>query len=381
MTAAPEICCQGCGESGVSVGYRVPNQPVVSNYRFTTAVEASRVARRDIVLAECSSCGLVFNAGFDPDLVPYDENYHNNQCCSEAFAAYLDQLAADLTGRYRLRGRRVLELGCGKGDFLRVLARIANISGDGYDTTYVGPPQLGPLRFHRSHLQSSRIHGTYAAILCRHVIEHVARIGEFFVELRAMAVGAGDPVIMLETPAFEWMAAHGCFWDVCYEHCNYFSAPALARLAERSGFVVLSHTRTFGGQYQVIELRLGAPPSHPLSEVDGALKQFAGAAAAERARWQQWLASGGASQGWAVWGAGAKGVALVSQVAPPPSMLIDSNPAKQGCIVPGSEVPIVSPDDERVLDSPVVVVANPNYFAEISRHLQSRGFTHSLVQI
>jgi hypothetical protein len=82
---------------------------------------------------------------------------------------------------------------------------------------------------------------------------------------------------------------------------------------------------------------------------------------------------------WAIWGAGAKGVALVHRLKQVrPRFLVDTNRAKQGCYVPGTAIPIVSPDDPRMKDLRLVLVANPNYEAEVTSALRARGFAPSI---
>ena len=80
-------------------------------------------------------------------------------------------------------------------------------------------------------------------------------------------------------------------------------------------------------------------------------------------------------RGWAVWGAGAKGVALVNQLRIRPRCVVDSNPAKQGGVLPGTRVPIVAPEDPRLARLGLIVIANPNYAAEIRAVIGQRGFT------
>jgi hypothetical protein len=52
---------------------------VVLNYRFATPEAATRVPRRDLLLRQCIGCGLVFNATFRPEVIPYDAHYENRQ--------------------------------------------------------------------------------------------------------------------------------------------------------------------------------------------------------------------------------------------------------------------------------------------------------------
>lgn len=113
--------CPGCGGERFSGEFFLKRQPVVLNYRFVDAASAQRVPRRDLFLRQCRRCGLIFNSKFSADVVPYDGNYENRQCFSPSFADYLQRLADDLANRYPLKPRGVLEVGCGKGDFLRLL--------------------------------------------------------------------------------------------------------------------------------------------------------------------------------------------------------------------------------------------------------------------
>ena len=371
--------CPGCGSARRSAPWRLPRQPVVLNYRFATPADAARLPRRTLTLVQCLDCGLVHNATFDPSVIPYDERYENRQCFSPEFGRHLDAVADGIVRRHRLRGGRILEVGCGKGDFLRLLADRAGVRGDGYDTSYEPGPASDPegVTFHRRYVGPEDVLGAYDAIICRHVVEHVPAIGEFFDLLAALARAAGDPVVVVETPRLEWIVEQAALWDVFYEHCNYFPTPTLAHLARRSGFRVTGHRPVFGGQYQLLELRLARRPRVP--EPPGVAKEarlgpFARAARARLDRLGKRFERLAGKAGWAVWGAGAKGVALVNHLARPrPRCVIDSNPAKQGGFLPGTRIPIVAPGDPRVARLGLVVIANPNYEREIRAELERQG--------
>jgi SAM-dependent methyltransferase len=126
----------------------LPRQPVVLNYRFPDARAASRVPRRDVSLVQCARCHLVFNATFDPAVIPYDDAYENRQCFSDAFTRHLTGLAKRLTRDLPASGGRILEVGCGKGDFLRLLCQVSGATAEGYDTSYEGAEQEPGIRFH-----------------------------------------------------------------------------------------------------------------------------------------------------------------------------------------------------------------------------------------
>jgi SAM-dependent methyltransferase len=376
--------CPGCGGARLTATWRIARQPVVLNYRFASPAAAVAVPRRDLRLAQCRNCGLIFNAALDAAAIPYDRNYENRQGCSPAFQEYLRGLADRLIAEHALRRGHILEIGCGKGDFLKLLCARAQAAGVGYDTSYEGragtPP--GRIRFHRRYAGAGDIRSRFDAVICRHVVEHVGGIGAFLAELRSIAVASGDPVIIIETPAFEWVARHGCFWDVFYEHCNYFTRPCLAYLCKQAGFTVVRHRLVFGGQYQLLELKIRrtkpAGLDFPRSSVR--LAAFARRSEAALNRMETRLRRHGADRGWAVWGAGAKGVALVNRLKRrPPRFVVDSNTAKQNCFSPGSRVPIIAPDDPRIRGLALVLIANPNYEAEITFTLRQSGFVNTIL--
>jgi SAM-dependent methyltransferase len=355
----------------------------VLNYCFDSAAKALRVPRRDLRLAQCLNCGLIFNTAFDAAAMPYDGNYENRQCFSPAFQQHLHALADELIARHGLRNGRILEVGCGKGDFLKLLCRRAHAVGVGYDTSYDGSLSAlqGRVRFHRCYLAARDILTPFDTVICRHVVEHVGGIGMFLEELRGVAAAAGNSVTIIETPAFEWVARHGCFWDIFHEHCNYFTQACLAHLCERAGFVVAQQRLVFGGQYQLLELKVRQGRGRQLRVLEGPVRLAAFARRAKTAlrRMEMRLRHHGAAQGWAVWGAGAKGVALVNRLRRlPPRFVIDSNTAKQGCFIPGSRVPVIAPDDPRIRGLALVLIANPNYAEEIIFTLRQSGFAHTI---
>jgi len=381
----PRHDCPGCGGRRLTAALLLPKQPVVLNYRFRTAAEARAVPRRDVHLLQCRGCGLVFNGAFEPEVIPYDSRYENRQGFSPVFRAHVTDLVQRLVRTPGIQGGRLLEVGCGKGDFLREAARALGAEADGYDTSYEGPDAEddGRVRFQASYVSAGTVQGRYDAVICRHVVEHVAGIGAFLKELAGIARAAGDPLVVIETPRFEWIVENRCLWDVFYEHCNYFTQPTLAHLARLAGFKVVRHSPVFGDQYQWLELRLAKRtkvPTDPGIPANARLTTFARLARRQLDALTLRIRSGRGRKPWAVWGAGAKGVALVNLLPRlRPAAVIDSNPAKQGGVLPGTSVPILAPSDPLLGQLGLVVIANPNYAAEIRTDLAKADFTGTTV--
>lgn len=70
--------------------------------------------------------------------------------------------------------------------------------------------------------------------------------------------------IYIEVPCFDWIHAHLAWWDITYEHVNYF------RLSDFSRFFgeVIESGYCFGGQYLYVVAELGSMKSPALSKFD-----------------------------------------------------------------------------------------------------------------
>jgi SAM-dependent methyltransferase len=358
--------------------------PVFQNLPLDSAAEARGIPRGELQLRWCSPCGFGFNAAFDPELCRYGARYVNAQTHSPQFQAHVERLARQLIETRGVRDCRVVEVGCGQGDFLARLVRDpadGNV-GVGFDPAYAGPDGAsdGRLSFQRRYFDADA--GVDAdVVVCRHVIEHVPRPVEFLQSIAAaMSAGRGRR-LFLETPALEWILEHQVVWDLFYEHCSLFTAEGLMTALHRAGFSSVQVSRVFGEQYLWAEAELQHPGCSAVAGVPGATSRLTAQAAefgAQAARQvQAWtfaierLAARGPV---AVWGAGAKGVTFCHLTDPDATRLsgvIDINPGKQGKYVPGTGHRVFAPAEWVDRSSGSVLVLNPNYFDEIRTSLRT----------
>ena len=116
--------------------------------------------------------------------------------------------------RRHFAGKSLLEVGCGKGLFLeRLLA--AGFDVTGLDPTYEGSNPRVIREFFTPEV-GIRAEG----IVLRHVLEHVQDPVAFLAGLREANGGRGT--IYIEVPCLDWIASHHAWFDIFYEHVNYF---------------------------------------------------------------------------------------------------------------------------------------------------------------
>lgn len=348
------------------------------NVVCASAEEARQFNRGDLLLAFCTRCGFVFNAAFDPGGLRYSAVYDNTQSCSPCFKHYLTDLGGDLLARYDLSDKMVIEVGCGKGEFLRLLCQGGRNRGIGFDPSYVGPDtaEQGAVRFIRAFYDSKQTQFAPDFVCCRHVIEHVQSPLEMLRAVRQAIGNRMNSYVFFETPALPWILDTVTFWDFFYEHCSYFTAESLTWAFQQAGFQVLETPSSFGEQYLCIEAKpaLAGGTAEAImprcipdlwSKIQSFLAQLKGRMEACEERIDAFARAGGC----AIWGAAAKGTTLVNTIDPENRrirFLIDVNPAKQGKFVPGTGHQIVSPGYLKEPDGSIagIINMNPNYLEE-----------------
>ena len=385
--AAGKPACPVCGGENLPRFVSRAQVPVHQNRVFPTRELARAATRGELCLRACQRCGFVFNQAFDATRLQYGQDYDNTQSHSALFDAYLDRRVEDLVLREGVRDKRVVEVGCGKGQFLRKLVRYPDCGnqGMGFDPSYLGPLSDldGRLQFARRVYDAQCANTPADVVVCRHVIEHVADPLALLRNVRAALGERADARVFFETPCVQWILRNKVVWDFFYEHCSLFTAASLRLAFERSGFEVVQVGQVFGDQYLWLEARPATPSSSVADSSASDLARLALAyGASEQSLVQQWarqLARWQADGPIALWGAGAKGVTFANLLDPHGTRIdsvVDINPAKQGGFVAGCGHGIIAPSELVRRGVASVVLMNPNYRQEVRQtldHLHSKA--------
>lgn len=330
--------------------FRIDGLPTLQNRTYATREAAQACAVGDFELVQDETTGLVFNLRFDPALLRYDAEYQNEQAHSPTFQRHLDAVSG-IIGQH-FEGRRLAEIGCGKGHFLEMLL------ASGHDIVGVDPAYEGSNpRVLRAPFE--RALGLNAeALVLRHVLEHI-RDPLAFLEGIAEANGGGG-LIYIEVPCLDWILRRRAWFDFFYEHVNYFRLDDFRRLFGR----VVDAGRLFGDQYLYIVADLATlrrpAAGESVTVPDNFFASLADAVAQSRGEIRQD----------AIWGAASKGVLFamhMQRAGALPSFAIDLNPAKQGRFLPLTGLPVLSPESTlgHLQNGDRVYVMNSNYLDEI----------------
>jgi hypothetical protein len=195
------------------------------------------------------------------------------------------------------------------------------------------------------------------ALVLRHVLEHVQHPYQFLDQLRLANGGSGR--IYIEVPCLDWICQHRVWFDIYYEHVNYFRIADFHRMFG----TVLESGRLFGEQYLYVVADLASlrpPQRDPGNPVRFPADFLAGLS-------EPHGVPGGRT---AIWGGASKGVIfalLKERAGTPVSTIIDINPAKQGKYVAATGLKIQTPAEAlaQLPAGSTIFVMNSNYLDEI----------------
>lgn len=335
--------------------FEVRHVPAYQNKMFETREAALACPTGDVVLAQDVVTGFVANIAYDPHLLRYDESYQNEQGISPQFRDHLEQVLGKVTVAFG--SGDILEVGCGKGLFVELM-RSRGLHARGLDDAYEG---------HSPYIEK-RHFGTAAetpadAIVLRHVLEHIPDPLRF---LRLIANANGNRgLIYIEVPCFDWIMRNRAWFDVFYEHVNYFRLPDFQRMFGQ----ITDAGHLFGGQYlyaiaNLSSLRADMPAADSPgidfpADFTRALDVLAADALATPTRSR------------AIWGAAAKGVMFSHHLGLRGvrfDAAIDINPGKQGRFLASTGLAVAAPEVALPMLPPgsEIYVMNSNYLNEIS---------------
>ena len=351
----PSPPCPSCNGTLGFTFYEGLGVPTQSNRVLFTRNEALAFPRGDLRLVFCRACGFVWNSAFTVNPNEHASKYETAQGCSPAFNAFARSLARLWADRYQLRGKTVLEIGCGDGHFLAILCETAQARGIGVDPLVdsARAPAGRDLTYIKDVYCERYAHLPVDFICCRHTLEHIPDPAQFLRTVRRVIGERRQTIVAFEVPDVLRVLREGAFWDVYYEHCSYFSAGSLARLFRACGFDLLDLRPEYGDQYVVIEATPALGPAQPLHTLENDLPALAGTLAAfgsigpaAVSRWRHRLGDLlAAGRRIALWGSGSKAVGFLTTLGFGNEIpyVVDINPTKQGTYLPKTGQQVVAP--------------------------------------
>ena len=363
--------CPLCQGSSLSLIYEVRNIPVFQNKVYNDAELAKNARTANVSLVLCQNCSFVFNSDFDMSLMNYDARYQNEQAHSPCFQDYLDGIIGIFTAK-NFHKNKVIEIGCGKGYFLEKLGRYG-FEVTGFDPAYEGD---------NPHIIKDYFTGKYShlnaeLIILRHTLEHVQNPLNFLNDIASAADYKG--MIFIEVPSLEWIIQKKAFWDIFYEHCNYFTFRSLGSIFQKAEQGLL-----FNGQYMYLLADLRKLRTHIKPAMTDQIRsdqirsdQISYQFLLFKEHLKDYQKFVDTHRGMLVWGGGAKGAIFVNLTDPDQeyiSYVVDINPKKQNQYIAKTAHKIVDPEFLNDIKEGDILIMNENYYDEVKKDIGNLNF-------
>lgn len=312
----------------------------------------------DLNLYQCMGCGLV---QFDCEPV----NYYRDVIRSGGFNTTMAELRREEYERFlntcELRDKKILEVGCGQGEFLQILTEFpVKAYGVEHNYEFVEKAQSKGLNVFQGFAETSGTlfyNAPYDAFLSFNFLEHQPFPNEM---MRCIYNNLKDGGYGLVTvPSFEYIFENDSFYELMRDHIAYYSEDTLSFLMEKNGFDVINTRRINRDTIEAIVQKRGKINISRLTENFKALKK-------QMQRFIKDRVESGRKV--AIWGASHQSFTVISTLGLYDEIryIIDSAPFKQGRYSPVSHIPIVSPDHfyEDAVDC--ILIIAPGYTNEIA---------------
>ncbi|WP_432626487.1 methyltransferase domain-containing protein [Brotaphodocola sp.] len=382
----------------IACGHRLPerelfklNHAPASAQDIPDAQEVKTDRGIDLDLYQCPSCGLV---QFDCEPVSYYRDVIRAGGFSTTMTGLRRKQYRHLIETYGLEGKRFLEVGCGRGEFLKVLTEFpVKAYGMEHKADLVEIAKKDGLSVWqefpetKDQVFAGYEEAPYDVFLSFNFLEHQPRPDVMLQAIRHNL--AEDGMGLVTVPSLEYILEKGSYYELIRDHIAYYSFGTLRALLENNGFEVLEEeminrdtismvvrkvsdqrwmelrSKERDGENKEIENVIEAVSMQPL--LDG-YRQVSSDLDALRERLKA------ENKRFAVWGASHQGFTLLStlHMEEYTSYIIDSAPFKQGRFAPSSHIPIVAPDHFQEEPVDVILIVAPGYSDEIAGIIRER---------
>jgi len=356
--------CRGCGRRTVESVLDLGDQPLANGLLHSTHEPDSAYP---LHLRICTSCGLgQVGEVVLPERIFSDYPYLSS--VSTSWVEHARRYAAQVTGELGLDPTSlVVEVASNDGYLLKEFQALGigvlgvepagNVAGI---ATAAGVPTLNAFFGRDTARAVVEEHGHPRLVAANNVMAHVPDLDDFVGGFAILC--ASDTVITVENPSFATLLSETQFDTIYHEHYSYLSVHAVAAMVAPHGLELfrVERLKSHGGSYRYWIAPQGSRPLDPsVAEAvadelaAGLLDRTERTAFADRSRrtisgLRAWFDERRAAGATVVgYGAAAKGNTLLNAAGATADDLVavaDANTTKQGSFLPGSRVPIVSPE-------------------------------------
>ena len=259
---------------------------------------------------------------------------------------------------YDLHGKKVLEVGCGRGEFIDIMqAYDVDIYGIESGLTSVLACKEKNINVEQGFMDKGFIHeqAPFDGFYILNFLEHLPDINE---NLKSIADNLTEGAIgLIEVPNFDMMLRESLFSEVISDHIYYFTEKSLRNTLEFNGFEVVE-LNCIWHDY-IISVVVRKRPKYELSGFISGKQELSIDISCFIEKYEP--------KRIAIWGAGHQSLAIMSltNLNGKIRYVVDSANFKQGKYTPVTHIPIVAPEYLNSCPVEVIIVIAGSYTSEV----------------
>lgn len=326
---------------------------------FPDAAHLPEDTGTDMELYQCEHCGLIQILGKP---VPYYRDVIRASAVSDEMKAYRLNYFKEFVIRYGLAGKKIVEIGSGKGEFLNLMAQTgAEVYGIEHEKTAVDACIAHGLHVTRGFVESAQQelqNAPFDAFFIMNFLEHIPVPNVF---LQGISNNLSDDAIgLIEVPNMDFILDNVIYSEFIADHLMYFTEKTLRLLLEKNGFDVLECNAVWHDYCLAAVVKKRSPLQ--LNEFYRRQEQIA----EDINKFIDANEKDGKKT--AVWGAGHQALAVIalSGIKDRIEFVIDSADFKQHKYTPGTHVYITEPEEIRRQKIGAIIVMAASYSNEVA---------------
>jgi len=357
------VCKSNCFDSPL---LRYTNMPS-SAQKFPDLKSLKNDNGSDLNLFQCSSCGLV-------QLSEKPVSYYKEVIRASSFSSEMKRFRSEQfvswVDKYNLKGKSILEVGCGRGEYLSIFKQteVSLAHGIEYSKESVSSCINSEISVTKGFFGDENFvlpKQKYDGFICLNFIEHWPNPNKVLAHLKKNL--SEDAIGIVEVPNFDMILKQGLYSEFISDHLLYFTKDTLIFMLNYNGFEVIECSVIWHDYILSAVVRkrkridLSLLKSRKLN-VETELNSFIDKFEKKEV---------------AIWGAGHQSLAVMSlaKLENKIRYVVDSAPFKQGKYTPATHFPIVAPIE--LVNNPVkaVIIIAASYSNEVA-YIMKNTYQH-----
>lgn len=333
-----------------------------------TELELKKDSPVDYEVCQCSGCGLV-QLNCEPVSYYKDSTRAGERC--EALVKLRQEQFSHLIETYNLDGKKIFEIGAGKGGFLKTLCEMSQYhviaSGIENNADFVNIARdKENVNVFEGYMSSEDMKIPGAPFDAFVSFAYPARLTDPNTVFRCMYNNLTDEGVgLVQVPSLEHLLENGGFFDITKDHIAYYDMKTLEFLLENNGFEIIEQGYVAKIYiYAIVRKKKIVSLGKYWEDIENKIDQVK--------KYVEKIKNEGKTL--AVWCAGhfAFTVLSLANIGNDVAYIIDNAPFKQGKYSPASHVPIYGPEYFEKAPVDNILILGPIYIDEIIKEIKQK---------